>query len=331
MSNKRENLKESILKYFEAKKSGNFPEVEKKYNSANISILPKPVRFPKMIEPSNDGDIETRERIDKFLNKVEGLVKGSTTNVTNINNNNKIIKSNFSKNKNIKNYNKSMNDKKIRIDLSSVKTKVNNVINKNGIMQIPSFSEGGFVGEPTLAVVGDATDASGKPEGEVIMPESEFVGPISPEHGIPSPLVGPPEPEFDSRTTTFEGPTGRVIPKIPFSETDAMKEHNEEMTQRLAQMTPQENLTNIASEQLGDNAGLNLSERLQPGHTGLDVEALMKQVGGMAGGIGGISTPGMRGAGVNGVGETSSGGNHGGSGRGFLRGGHLPIWRMLIG
>ena len=329
MSNKQENLKESILKYFEAKKSGNFPEVEKKDNSTDISILPKPVRFPKMIEPSNDGDIETRERIDKFLNKVEGLVKGSSTNITNINNNNKIIKSNFSKNKNIKNYNKSMNDKKIRIDLSSIKTKVNNVINKNGIMQIPSFSEGGFVDEPTIVVAGDAKDASGKPEGEMVIPESKFVGPpepskISEPYNDSFETMTPEHPQFEEQMRRAEE-MGIPMPHPETANLPDITPHDVRIPFR-----PQENLTGIATEQVGENAGLNLNERLQ-GHAGVDVEALMSQVGGMVGGLGGISTPGMRGAGVNGPGETSSGGNHGGSGRGFLRGGHLPIWRMLIG
>lgn len=328
MSNKQENLKESILKYFEAKKSGNFSEVEKKDNSTDISILPKPVRFPKMIESSNDGDIETRERIDKFLNKVEGLVKGSTTNVTNINNNNKIIESNFSKKKSIKNYNKNTNDKKIRIDLSSMKTKVNNVINKNGIMQIPSFSEGGFVDKPTVLVAGDATDASGKPEGEVIIPESEFVGPPEPKISQPYndsfETMTSEHPQFKEQMRRAEE-MGLPMPSPESSNLPDITPHDVRIPFR-----PQENLTEIATSQVGENAGLNLSERLS-GHQGLDVEALMKQVGGMAGGIGGISTPGMRGAGVNGQSETSSGGNMGGSGRGFLRGGHLPIWRMLIG
>ena len=52
----------------------------------------------------------------------------------------------------------------------------------------------------------------------------------------------------------------------------------------------------------------------------------------MGGGIGGLQNTNFKqGAGVNGIRETSSGGNMGGSGRAFLRGGHLPVWRMMIG
>ena len=319
--------KQTIL---EQKLSDNASHVIGAEASGELDLQPSssPQFVPRVLEETNDNGNQQQLDIEKMLKRItdfRNIFNNSTNNTIEKNQN---ITKNLTNQTDIKNYSNQKIDKSVLnkfTPFSELREIINKTINNtNEMAAVNALQDGGTPTNPTVSV----EDTSVKSAGEVVTPQSEFVGPIQPHPPMAPSFFD--EPQFDSKTTVFEGPTGRVFPKIPYAETEQMKEHNETISKIVPfEPTPQDNLPSVAIDANAENAGVKLEQNLSPPELGLlsgQLESLM------GGGIGGLQNTNFKqGAGVNGIRETSSGGNMGGSGRAFLRGGHLPVWRMMIG
>ena len=203
MKKNKENILNKMLKSEDGIKFLNFKDKPNLYSK--ILTIPK-VRDNQNIQTDNNDESmssikKLSDKLDNFMKtnpqkmmkmmKVENILKNQNKNnyITNTvnrssfikNNTNDIVNRSYLIDKtNNTNYTTTNNEEQIQNSMKNMNyellTKnITNVINKKNTVKIPMFHNGGTVLEEQPALVGGATDASGKLEPEIIAPQSNIM------------------------------------------------------------------------------------------------------------------------------------------------------------
>ena len=154
--------------------------IQKENNNTSVNNNTVVNKYKNISNIMNMNKVKTFKNLNQ--NSVSNRLKSVNENSTNrtneydttINNTHNKSDTNVNENRKSNQYDKRMTSKIINVNLHSLNNKVDNIIKRKEIKPIPSLAKGGFAGTPTLAVIGDSKDSSGKSEGEMVIQPSKL-------------------------------------------------------------------------------------------------------------------------------------------------------------